>query len=138
MGQRFDTLQQRGVVFDPAPQKTIEALMPAGTSETTVIDLRLAGGVFGLDTDAAWEPNHISFMGSYDGVTFKPILTEWCEEATLPNTIATQVPADSSMYVGTDTLLNLMRFQFLKVRSGTASAPVNQTQNTTITLVCRT
>lgn len=82
----------------------------------------------------AWTDANITFDGSFDDVTYGPVLadnhnTEYV--VTMPATAALKnqiVPLDLDVFAG---------IRYLKIRSGTAAAPVNQAAARSIRIVFR-
>lgn len=80
----------------------------------------------GLVMPAAWTTAGITFQGSIDGVT-------WCDLHNPDGEIVLASPAASKMYAL--TISNYMPCKFIRLRSGLASAAVNQLADRTITLI---
>ena len=102
------------------------ATIPAGGSLSGAIDLatqRLAG----IAIPAAWSAANLTFQASTDGATFND-LYDW-----LGGEYTVQVggPARHVQL----PLADFLGLRHLKIRSGTAAAPVNQAASRTLTLV---
>jgi len=110
-----------------APRATVTGTIANGTSLSGVVDLRTVGTPVALQTDAAWDTNAITFQGSYDGAVYTN-LRNMGVEVSIPGVVA-------SALEGLD-LHEFLGLRYLKVRSGTAAAAVNQVGDTVITLVC--
>jgi len=110
-----------------APLSTVTGTITSGASLSGAIELRTMGTPVALQTDAAWDTNAITFQGSYDGVVYTN-LRNMGAEVSIPGVVA-------SALEGLD-LHEFLGLRYLKVRSGTAAAAVNQVGDTVITLVC--
>jgi hypothetical protein len=78
-----------------------------------------AGRLAALVMPAAWTAAAITFQGSADGSTYADLYDDQGNEAT--------VQAAASRAIALDVLAPLVgAFRYLKVRSGTGGAPVNQ------------
>ncbi len=99
-------------------------LIPAGSSLSPKIDLGTAR-LAGIQMPTAWTPAALSFLASTDGATWGPVKLAGIEY-TLPALANDVILLDFSMLV----------LQFIQLRSGTLSDPVQQTENRTVKLVC--
>ena len=89
----------------------------------------LAGNVVvGILTDAAWDTNAVTFQGSVDGVTYYNLFNGGTEYSLAG------VVASSMCGVSKDLFLGA---RYVKVRSGTAGAAVNQVGDSIVTLLVR-
>ena len=110
-----------------APLSTVTGTITSGASLSGAIELRTMGTPVALQTDAAWDTNAITFQGSYDGVVYTN-LRNMGVEVSIPGVVASSLEGlDLQQFLG---------LRFIKVRSGTAAAAVNQVGDTVITLVC--
>ena len=102
----------------------------AGQSVSSAIGLnsREKGNVVGFATDVAWDPQAMTFQGSFDGVTWRNLYSDGIEV----NLAA--VPANSMQAVDP---LAFLPARYVRIRSGTAAVPVAQAAATTITVVTR-
>ena len=106
----------------------IAAIITTGTAISSGVDLG-AGRVVRLDVPAAWTTANITFQASTDGVTYFNLHDKAGAEY-----IVTAAPSRSIII----PLADLEGVRYIKVRSGTAAAPVNQlTSDKTITLVLK-
>ena len=130
MGERGATRVTNGVIFQapPAPQGATTVTILNGASLSGVADLRTIGVPVGLQMDAAWDTNAVSFQGSYDGAVYTDLRINGAE-VSLAGVVA------SSME-GLDPY-SFMACRYLKVRSGTSAAPVNQVGNTIVTIIAK-
>lgn len=86
-------------------------------------------GVFtGIVMPAAWTAAVLTFQASFDGTTFYNLYDEAGGEYT--------IAADASRYI-TVPAGDFAGVRFLKVRSGTAAAAVNQAAARTLSLIVR-
>jgi len=109
-----------------APLSTLTGTIANGASLSGAIDLRAVGTPVALQTDAAWDTNAITFQGSYDGSVYTN-LRSMGVEVSVPGVVASSLE-------GLD-LHEFLGLRYLKVRSGTAAAPVNQVGDTVITII---
>lgn len=88
----------------------------------------VAGDVVGVQTDAQWDAAGMTFQGSYDGVAYFNLFSQTAEVALASMTGAAMVALDPTAF---------RACMFLKVRSGTAAAPVVQNGATVVTILSR-
>lgn len=107
-------------------RKYLTVSIAAGQSLSDAVDL----GPFALvaiETDANWTMAAISFQWSSDGTT-------WVDPVNVAG-----VPVETASVAASKAVLldpaDFASFRWLKVRSGTASSPVAQSSDTTLTLV---
>lgn len=108
-----------------APPADFTALIANGASLSGAIDM---GGrtLAGIQIPAAWTAADMTFMASFDGVNYFILRDQTGTEVQL--TVAAN-------YLIHTTLASWQGIRYLKVRSGTSGAPVNQGADRTITLV---
>jgi hypothetical protein len=85
--------------------------------------------VIGFITDSAWDTNVMSFQGSIDGTNFFNLNFKDAsggEYATGSVVASTYTPVDIGTFFG---------LRYIKVRSGTSAAAVNQNGASVVTLV---
>lgn len=85
--------------------------------------------VIGIIMPAAWTAANLTFQASIDGTNFFDLFDQAGNEVS--------IPAAASRYIGGLDALAFGSFNYLKIRSGTSSVPVNQGGNRSITLVMR-
>jgi hypothetical protein len=107
---------------------TLTATIASGTSLSGVLNL---GGLrlFGIAMPAAWTAANLTFQMSPDGGT------TWVNMYDANGNEMTATTSSSRHIVIDPT--NFAAIQLLKVRSGTSAAPVNQGQDSTLTLILR-
>lgn len=106
---------------------TQTATISNGASLSGAIDL--AGKtLLGIHMPSAWTTANLTFSVSEDGVTYDDLYDNVGTEKT--------IIAAASRYIFT-TPADLVGIRFVKVRSGTASVPVNQGAARAITLVTK-
>lgn len=109
------------------------AVAPPPTSGTVTITsgtslsgaLQVDGKLAGIIMPASWTTAALTFLGSPDGVTYAPIYDAGIERSV-------------SVLAGQMVLLSLsdwLAVKFVKVRSGTAAAAVNQAADRALTLL---
>lgn len=76
----------------------------------------------------AWTPADITFQASIDGTNFSNLYDEDANEITVTANTSRFIVLTPSEWVGV---------RYLKIRSGSAAAPINQTAERTITVVVR-
>jgi len=99
----------------------------AGANQSAAIDLYYHS-LLAVVMPAAWTAADLTFQASADGATFFNLYTSGGAEYTMK--------VDASRYVALDPT-DFVGVRFLKVRSGSASAPINQAAERTLTLVGR-
>lgn len=108
--------------------------LPEGASGITDgIDLRrarLCRIVLPYTGGAGWVAANITFQTSYDGVNWANLYDALGSEYTV--TVGA-ITADRSVII---PFADFVGVRYLKIRSGTAAAPVNQTNAPNIVLVC--
>lgn len=114
------------------PRHRVTATIADGESLSGAVDLGGTAAI-GVKTDAAFDAASLTLQGSDDGVTYENVVDEFGAEVAI-GPLAAGV---NSLPFGVDLILNLMRYRYLKVRSGTALVPVNQVGATVVTIVCR-
>jgi len=98
--------------------------IPGGGSQTAPVELT-CDEINGIVLPDAWDPAGLSFSASIDGSLFHDIYDSDGEV-----TISADI-AKPNRFV----TLDLEGVRFLKVRSGTADAPISQTHERTLQLV---
>ncbi len=107
--------------------ETIAGAILNGTSLSAAIALGTKG-LCGIAMPAGWDAAGLSFQASVDGGT------TWLEMQSVSAAIA--YTAAANQYVAIDPAL-WRGVNMIKVRSGTAGAPVNQTADRVLGLVVR-
>lgn len=99
----------------------------SGQSLSAAIDL--AGTtMLGLLMPASWTTANLTLQASADGVTFADVYTEAGSEKTLTAAASRFILLEPADFTGV---------RFLKLRSGTSAAAVNQGADRSITLLSR-
>jgi len=112
--------------------KWIEVVIPTGATggPSVAVDL---DGLFplGIQMPSAWTAGAITFQGSHDGATFYNLYDDSGNEHSV--TVA------ASRFVGFEAAgAQALRAPLqIKLRSGTAAAPVNQAASRTLYLIVR-
>lgn len=104
----------------------IAATIANGASETDVIDL----GDWvpsAIQMSAGWDTAALTLRGSFDGTNFFPIYVDGSE-------FSISAPAVSALHMISIPAMGALKF--LKIRSGTASSPVNQTAARSLAVIC--
>lgn len=107
---------------------TIPITIASGQSLSGALNL---GGLrlFGIVMPSVWTTANITFQMSPDnGVTWQNVYDSSGNEVT--------VTTGTSRYIAMDATV-LASIQWLQVRSGTNGTPVNQAQNSALTLILR-
>ena len=84
---------------------------------------RIIAGAF---VPSAWTAAVVTFQASWDNVTFSDVQTAAGAEYSLTATAGKYLAADPVMFYGVN---------FVKVRSGTSAAPVNQAADRSVVLM---
>lgn len=105
-----------------------DTVIANGASESAAVDL---GGLHlaAILMPAAWTAASITLLTSYDGVTFLPVYDSLGAEIALTVAASRLVIADFDKTVALGN--------HIKLRSGTASLPVNQGADRTLSLITR-
>jgi hypothetical protein len=98
-----------------------EATIANGASQSDIIDIK-DGAILVIECPAAWTAASLTFLGSQDGTTFGPVYGDDGTEVTIAsaNVVALRVLVNKAV------IEQLAGIRFLRIRSGTAGAPVNQ------------
>lgn len=100
------------------------AVISSGTSLSAAVDLGTAR-LSRITMPAAWDTAGLSFDVSYDGTTYSNLYNNVGTEYTVPAAASRAILVPLSDFVG---------IRYIKIRSGTASAAVNQTAQRTLNL----
>lgn len=97
-----------------------------GTSLSGAIDLG-AATLFGVQIPSSWTAASLTFQASTDGVTY----------SNLYDSVGTEIVASvaASQFVVMSIPAQWIGIRFLKIRSGTSGAPVNQGADRTLQIV---
>ena len=105
-----------------------QAAIANGAALSGIVDLRSLK-LHGIQMPAAWTAAGITFQASSDGVTFGDVRDDAGAEVTVT------AAASSFIVFRQDLGEELNGVAYLKVRSGTTGAPVNQGAARTLTLL---
>lgn len=107
---------------------TVTATIANGASLSAEVDLGLGLHVVGIITDSAWDTNVMSFQAATaSGGTFVDVYTIAGSEIVTGSLVASHWHAFDPV--------DLRSVRYLKVRSGSSGAAVNQSGATVVTLV---
>ena len=111
----------------------IDAVIASGQSLSATVELKPQGrsGACTLATivmPSAWTAANITFQGSVDGQTFGNIYDDSGAEVVVTAAASRVIVVTASYFWG---------IRWIRLRSGTSSAPVNQAAQRTISLYCR-
>ena len=107
--------------------KTGRITITSGQSESSVLEL-VSETLVGIYMPAAWDAADLAFLASSDGQSFSDI-HEFGSALTAPVAAGQYVPLDFTKFVGA---------AYIKVRSESGGAAVNQTAERVLTPVFRT
>jgi len=114
---------------------TVPVTIASGASLSAGVNLAMLGGpraqLVAIQMPAAWTAAALTFQGSADGTTYYDLYN-----ATAEVSLATPTPVGATRYIVLDPNL-FAGFLFIKVRSGTAAAPVNQGATSILKLLVR-
>lgn len=103
----------------------------ASLSDAQMID----GKLVGIGIPVAWTAAALTFQGSTDGVTFVDVWDAGLTATAVERTVASgNVPTAATRFLAL-AASDWAGINYLKVRSGTASVPVNQGAQRLLTLV---
>lgn len=108
--------------------RTASVTIGAGASLSDAANLTTIGQCVGVVSDAAWDAAAVSFAVSMDGNTFFPLRYQGVEFSEANPGASAYVALNPAVFAGV---------RYLKVRSGTSGAAVNQADATVVTLICR-
>jgi hypothetical protein len=108
---------------------SLPATIANGASLSNAVDL-LGYDFVALEFPSAWTAASVTFQTSEDGVTFNDVYT-------YTNTEATMTGAAASRWVVLDSTLVGLFGRYVKIRSGTAAAAVNQAAERTVRVIGR-
>lgn len=103
------------------------ATIASGESLSGVIDC-LGYTLVGLQMPAAWTAAVLTFQASIDGATYADLYDEDGAEVTVQADASRAIVLDPASWAG---------FRYLRIRSGTSAAAVNQDAERSITLSLR-
>ncbi len=113
----------------PNQLSTMTATIAAAGSLSAAVDLAGRGSPVGLLMPAAWDAAVITFAVSNDGVTYRNLQQQLgAGEYSLTVDVDQALPLDPADFVA---------WRYIKVRSGTAAAPVAQAAGAAIGLCVR-
>lgn len=118
-----------GTPASNAPRGVVNATIASGQALSDAIDLRPYGALTRIGIPSAWTTADITFLVSSDGgTTYSPLYDLYGNEivAKVGGT-SREVKVPFETFMDTD---------FIKLRSGTTGAPVNQSATRTLTLTC--
>lgn len=116
---------------------SVSAAIPAGaTGISAAIDLGAGQTLARIIVPNGWIAAGLSFQSSPDNVTFYNLYIAPDSNGTAPNEYKIGVPVTTGCSVIVP-LADFASIRYLKVRSGTIAAPVNQTGAPTLTLITR-
>lgn len=117
-----------------APSASATATILSGQSITDAIDLG-ANRLHRLITPTAWTAAAITFQSSDDGVSYRDLYTVAVDGTATEVSIASAgIPTAAARSFVLDPVV-FLGVRYLKVRSGTSAAAVNQGADRTLTLV---
>jgi hypothetical protein len=102
----------------------LQTIIANGTSLSPAIAAS-NGRLIAIQMPAAWTAAVLTFQGSMDGITFSDIYDATGAEISVTVVAAHGVSLDVTVFAG---------WQFLKFRSGTGAAAVNQAADRTLTI----
>ncbi|HLG99835.1 MAG TPA: hypothetical protein VKX49_26230 [Bryobacteraceae bacterium] len=119
------------------PQATI-----AGGQSLSGTVLLGDGDLVSIQMPQAWTAAALTFQGSVDGVSFFELFDGSGNEIEIPAAAATagnriQMSVSAASMGSPVTYIDFRGCPYIKVRSGTAAAPVNQAASCVLTLVVR-
>ena len=103
---------------------TLSILAADATGKSQAVDLG-PNRLWAVQMPAAWTAAALTFLASSEGVTYAPVYIEGAEYSIT-------VGASQFVVIGS----NLIGAQFVQLRSGTASTPVQQGADRTMKLIC--
>jgi hypothetical protein len=107
--------------------ETRSVVIPAGGSLSDPVDL---DGVklLGIQMPSAWDAANLTFQVSANGVAYADLYNQAGSEVVVNAAAGRFIALDPALFAG---------IRFLRIRSGTAETPINQTAARTLLLVAR-
>ena len=112
--------------YTTTPARRHTATIVSGASLSDSVAIPYTHTLIGIVMPAAWDTAALTFQGSFDGSTFGDLYDDTGTEVTVPTA------AGRVVYISD---ANLRAVIALKLRSGTAGTPVNQTAERLITVL---
>jgi len=97
--------------------KEVEVTIAAGESLSTALDIRI-DNILSIKVPSTWTAASISFLGSIDDTTFDEVYTK--------DNVLFEQAVTAGKLLQLDAI-NTLGYNHLKIQSGTAASPVNQT-----------
>lgn len=114
------------------PPAGIQAAIP--NSGSISIGIHVAGKLSAIQIPPAWTAAAITFQASQDGLTYYDVY-DGANATTTERTIASaNIPTTGGRFLPLD-LVDWIGVNYVKIRSGTSAAPVNQGAERVIILV---
>lgn len=108
-------------------EATTNTKIASGASQSGVVDL-IGFLLAGIQMPTTWTAADITFLASLDGVTYQPVYNTDGDEYTIAS-----AAAQASRFIAIDPR-DFAGVRYLKIRSGTAAAAVNQGADRTLGL----
>lgn len=108
--------------------QTTTVTIGAGASLSEAADLQQLGQLVGIVTAATWDAAKITFQASYDGTNWFTLRYNGIEYEVASITGTFWEALNPAVFAGVE---------YVKVRSGTSGAAVNQADASIVTLICR-
>lgn len=107
--------------------EVVTVTIPSGGALSNAVDL---DGVklLGIQMPAAWDAANLTFQVSADGNSFADFYNQSGSEVVINANANRYIALDPALFAG---------IRYLRIRSGTSAAPVNQTASRTLRLVAR-
>lgn len=106
----------------------ISCTIPNGAAGLSAAVCLGSGALYAIVMPAVWVAAALTFQGSPDGVAYTNLYDDQGNEISLTVAASRQVSVDPALFGGCG---------YIKVRSGTAAVPVNQTADRALTLISR-
>ena len=101
------------------------ATIASGTSLSPAVYIG-AGEIVSIDMPAGWDAASLTFQKSTDGVNFEDVHDDAGNEVTAQVTASVSITIGEGTAAGKAKREDFLGAPFLKIRSGTSAAPVNQ------------
>lgn len=106
-------------------QTSVSVTIASGASLSAAVHLA-AGMLLGVILPAVWTAANLTLQASADGVTYADVYDKAGNEVTITAAASRCITLDPWDFAGV---------RYLKIRSGTASVPVNQAADRSLTLL---
>lgn len=118
---------------DERYRRLLKGTIASGQAVSNAINIE-GLALLGIAFPAAWDAAAITFEGSVNGTTWAPVYDDAGNELTIASGVVTTLTG-KVVVAGGGALEKLAALYAIKIRSGTAASPVNQTAERVFNLI---